>query len=66
MTSKAPSIYYLALYRKGVMGNILPASSVIHTVIIPHFASEETGCEMSYSDSHQADKWPRWDLSPVS
>ena len=42
MTSKAPSIYYLALYRKGVMGNILPASSVIHTVIIPHFASEET------------------------
>ena len=38
MTCKAPNIYYLALYRKGIMGNISgnpPASSVIHTVIIP-------------------------------
>lgn len=38
VTCKAPNIYYLALYRKGVMGNISgnpAASSVIHTVIIP-------------------------------
>ena len=38
MTCKAPNIYYLAFYRKGIMGNISgnpPASSVIHTVIIP-------------------------------